>query len=43
MVDESFFDPSLMAHAIGTDNKEVDVNGDGVINVFDLVMVTNQF
>ena len=33
----------LVAQALGTDGLEVDVNGDGVVNVFDLVFVANQF
>jgi hypothetical protein len=34
---------SIVAQALGTDKPEADVNGDGVINIFDLVSVANQF
>ena len=32
-----------MAQGFGTDKPEADVNGDGVVNVFDLVFVANAF
>ena len=32
-----------MAQGFGADKNGIDVNGDGVVNVFDLVFVANQF
>ena len=32
-----------MAQGFGTNKTDVDINGDGVVNVFDLVFVANEF
>jgi hypothetical protein len=37
----NILDLTLAAQGFGTDNKAVYVNGDGALNVFDLVFVTN--
>ena len=34
---------TIVAQRFGTGKEGIDVNGDGVVNVFDLVFVANQF
>ena len=38
----NILDLTIVAHAIGTNDRQADVNADGVVNVFDLVFVANR-